>query len=325
MINSTQTWLISGASSGIGKSMLEEAQQRGYKVAGLARSFNGVTRDDNDKNILKLRCDIRNLEQVKKCVSETVKQFNTIDVAFVNAGISQNAIFEDTTNEMITNVLETNLYGNINVLRELIPVFRKQGYGKIIINTSQSGLTSRPLGTSYCISKHGLEALAGVLRIEYGSFCQVMGLEMGWFPDTNIIKSALNMYPKQKNDFRADDFSEIYKNYKNNLDVAIKYIVDEIEKPVLPEHFILGSDAVAKVKDKIRKLSNNLNTCQQKAYNCTFPVDRNIYKVKIPFMRKKFCVGKVCYSMFNISVFALRPYNYIKFQKYIRNIKSWLK
>lgn len=314
-----QNWLIAGASSGIGMELMNAAYARGYNVCGLARKFNEKPFEDSTRErVLKLHCDVRDQSEVNDCISAAKERFGSIDVVFCNAGILQSALFEATTDEMLHNILETNFYGTIHVLRAVIQILKAQGYGKIIINTSKSGLSPRNLGTGYCASKHALEAVAGVLRLECSSFCQVMALEMGWFSGTDIVKSQTYISPGPNNYLKAEYFSEVYKFYKNDLSIAIKLIIEEIEKPQLPAHFILGADALSMIKATSRTLIQDIHMCSASGYSCSLPIDGKLRDTIIPLLKMRFTPGKVKYYFWRIPFISLRPDNYIKLKKFVK-------
>lgn len=311
-----QHWLITGSSSGIGNALMQEALLRGYNVTGLARSYVANPGEYNG-GAYTLRCDTRNELDVKKCIQNAIAKYKILDILICNAGISQSVIFEDTTDKIMSNVIETNFYGSVHVIREAMPIFREQGFGKIIINTSMHGLSTRPFGASYCASKHALEGLAGVLRMECGSFLQIMCLELGWFPATSI-GSGIHIRPNSQYGIGNDPYAEIYKHHKNEISIAIKQIVNVIEKRKIPPRLLLGADAMAKVGDAVKSMKKTLKLSAKTAYDCSLPLNTEVQKTKIPLIRRKFMPGRVRYYIGNLPFISFTPYTEIKLRKFVK-------
>lgn len=277
-----KTWFITGASSGIGYGLAKELLLQGYNVIAVARHIP----DFNHENVLCLSCDVTKPKDVKSAIDEGINRFGRIDVVFNNAGITSKIFFEDTTLEHIKQVMEINFYGTFNVIHAILPHFRINKNGTIINNSSMHGIAPRLYGSSYAASKHAIEGLTGVLRLETVRFCRVASIELGYIPGTNIDKNVTPKEPQIKEYKNLPEYCKIWGNYINDLTRLVPYLIGEIEKEKLPRHLILGRDACKKVNVKIKELKNDYkfalkNANKYSKFDKNFPkrVINKVFKV----------------------------------------------
>ena len=262
-----KTWFITGASSGVGYEMCKQLLERGYNVIAVSRKTPNI----NHANVLCLSVDVTNPETIKKAMLRGIEKFGRIDVLSNNAGISSNITIEEETLEHMKEVMETNFFGTFNTINSFLPYFRKNGNGTIINNTSQSGLSPRALGGAYCSSKYAIEGLTGVCWIEGQKFCRVMTFELGWFEGTNIINKNINYYKESAYEEYKNlrpAHKHFYYSFKNNLDIAIQSIINQVEKETLPRRLILGKDAYIRIKSENESIKNNLKNSKRCALKC---------------------------------------------------------
>lgn len=248
-----KTWFITGASSGFGYILAQELLLQGYNVIAVARHVP----EFNHENVLCLSCDVTKPKDVKSAIDKGINRFGKIDVVFNNAGITSKIFFEETTLAHLNHVMETNFYGTFNVIQALLPHFRGNKNGTIINNSSMHGLAPRLYGASYAASKHAIEGITGVLRLETVRFCRVTSIELGYIPGTNIDKDVTLQEPQIEEYKNLPEYCKIWGNYKNDLTRLVPFLINEIEKEKLPRHFILGRDACKKVNVKIKELKKD--------------------------------------------------------------------
>jgi len=231
-----KTILITGCSSGIGLETAIYLKSKGYQVFATARQPKDV------EMLQKLHFDAFLLDVTKKeTISNTIKQIvqrtnGTLDIVFNNAGFGQPGALEDISTEVLKEQFETNVFGLHEVTSQVLPIMKKQGYGKIIHHSSVLGLVSLKLRGAYNASKYAVEGLADTLRLE--------------LEDTNIDITVLNTGPVTS-DFRKNaiiktkenidiEHSRFQKIYSKNLSA---------KKSDVP--FNLPAIAVAKKVEKI--------------------------------------------------------------------------
>lgn len=158
--------LITGGSSGIGKSMGEFLTAKGFKVYGTSR--NPEKYKNSQFPILAL--DVKNNTTIKRTVSEIISKENRLDVLINNAGAGITGPIEEIPEVEIKNNFETNFFGPINVIKAVLPQMRKQNSGLIINITSIAGYMGLPYRGVYSASKGALELLTEAFRMELKDF-----------------------------------------------------------------------------------------------------------------------------------------------------------
>lgn len=161
--------LITGASSGMGKSMALELLREGYIVYGAARRIERMG-DIVQAGGRALELDVTNEAQIQDVVARIQKEAGRIDVLVNNAGFAVYGAIEDTSIADARRQFEVNLFGVAAVTKAVLPVMRQQKSGKIINVSSMGGKFHSPLGGWYHASKHALEGWSDCLRIETAQF-----------------------------------------------------------------------------------------------------------------------------------------------------------
>ena len=158
--------LITGGSSGIGKSIGEFLNEKGFIVYGTSRN------SDNYKNskfpILTL--DVKKGETINLTVAKIIEKENRLDVVINNAGAGITGPIEEIPEDEIKNNFDTNFFGPINVIKAVLPQMRKQQSGLIINITSIAGYMGLPYRGIYSASKGALELLTEAFRMELKDF-----------------------------------------------------------------------------------------------------------------------------------------------------------
>jgi NAD(P)-dependent dehydrogenase (short-subunit alcohol dehydrogenase family) len=158
--------LITGGSSGIGKSIGEFLSQKEFTVYGTSRS---PERYSNSK-IKLVALDVANMDSIQKAIKAVVDAEGRIDVLINNAGAGITGPIEEIPNEEIIRNFETNLFGPINVIKAVLPQMRAQNTGLIINITSIAGYMGLPYRGIYSASKGALELITETFRMEIKDF-----------------------------------------------------------------------------------------------------------------------------------------------------------
>ncbi|WP_435132274.1 SDR family oxidoreductase [Formosa sp. A9] len=158
--------LITGGSSGIGKSIGEFLKEKGYIVYGTSRSPERYSKSKFP--ILKL--DVRDPLTVSACVQLLLKAEGRIDVLINNAGVGITGPIEEIPTAEIKSHFDTNFFGPLEVIKAVLPAMRAQQSGLIINITSIAGYMGLPYRGIYSASKGALELLTEAYRIELKDF-----------------------------------------------------------------------------------------------------------------------------------------------------------
>ncbi|GAA4773281.1 MULTISPECIES: SDR family oxidoreductase [Flavobacterium] len=174
--------IITGGSSGIGKSIGEFLQDKGYTVYGTSRNPEKV----QNSKIPLVALDVRNSESIYKAIGEVIAKSGKIDVLINNAGVGITGPIEEIPTEEMRNNFETNFFGPIEVIKAVLPQMRSQNLGLIINITSIAGYMGLPYRGIYSASKGALELVTEALRMETKQFgVEITNIAPGDFA-TNI-------------------------------------------------------------------------------------------------------------------------------------------
>jgi NAD(P)-dependent dehydrogenase (short-subunit alcohol dehydrogenase family) len=161
-----RTVLITGCSSGIGRCVAEGLAARGYRVFATARKQADVA-ELRAQGLESLRLDLTDSRSIKEALAEVLQRSGgTLYALFNNGAYGQPGAVEDLSREALRAQFETNLFGWQELTNRVIPVMRKQGYGRIIQNSSVLGLVALPYRGAYIASKFALEGLTDTMRLE---------------------------------------------------------------------------------------------------------------------------------------------------------------
>ena len=157
--------LITGASSGIGKTTAEYLSEKGFRVYGTSRKP-----ADYQRNFTLLPLDVCDPESVRKAVATLLDKEGRIDVLINNAGMGITGPLEETPTGEMKRVFDTNFFGPIEVMKAVLPSMRKQGSGLVINITSIAGYMGLPFRGIYSATKGALELLTESARMELKGF-----------------------------------------------------------------------------------------------------------------------------------------------------------
>ena len=177
--------LITGASSGIGKSAATLLAENGFRVFGTSRR--GLS-DEGGVEMLEL--DVRSDDSVRRCVTEVLTRAGQIDLLVNNAGMMHMGVAEETTMEDARTVLETNFFGAVRMANAVLPGMRQRKRGRIINVGSLAAWVGEPGEAFYSASKHALAGYSEALRHEVWPLgIHVSLVEPGAFK-TNVLAAA---------------------------------------------------------------------------------------------------------------------------------------
>lgn len=162
--------LITGASSGIGKSCAEYMAELGYKVYGTSRKVPENKLESLDNGITMVRMDVCSDESVKAAIESIIRQEGEIGIVVNNAGMGIAGSVEDTAPQEVFMQMDTNFFGMHRVIRQVLPHMRKKGRGLIINMSSVGALFPIPYQSMYVAAKAAVEGMTGSLRNELRPF-----------------------------------------------------------------------------------------------------------------------------------------------------------
>ena len=230
--------LITGCSTGIGYFCTKELDKNGYRVLATCRYEKDVKKLLNE-GIESYKLDLRSSKSIQNAVSwANQKTEGKIDVLFNNGAYGQPGAVEDLTREVLKEQFETNVFGTQELTNLVIPIMRKNGYGKVIYNSSVLGIISMAYRGAYNASKYAIEGLCDTLRLElYNSGIDVVLLEPGPI-HSDFRKNALKKF--------QDNIDTKKSVHVNVYEKTLERLESEGDAP-----FTLGSDAIYDVLIKV--------------------------------------------------------------------------
>ncbi|MFD2726436.1 SDR family oxidoreductase [Hyunsoonleella rubra] len=219
--------LITGGSSGIGKSIGEFLHQKGHLVFGTSR--NPKNYPESQFQLLEL--DVKDSVSIDEAVSQVIRAEGRLDVLVNNAGAGITGPIEEIPEEEIKSNFETNFFGPINVIKAVLPQMRKQKSGLIINITSIAGYMGLPYRGIYSASKGALEVLTEAFRMELKPFnIEMTNVAPGDFA-TNIASGRYHAPLKED--------SPYWKTYGKSLELMNEH-VDSGSNPNMMAEAVYG-------------------------------------------------------------------------------------
>ncbi len=240
--SSKQVVIITGSSTGIGRSAVEIFSAAGWIVAATMRTPEKEHSLGALPGVELKVLDVTNTESIKQTVKDIYEHYGRIDAVVNNAGYGLVGVFEDTTEEQVRRQFDTNVFGLMSVCREVIPYLRKQGFGRIINVSSVGGRITLPLYSSYHSTKWAVEGFTESLQFELAPFG---------------IRTVLIEPGAIKTDFydRSADRAELagsspYKSYADQVYSQFEAAAKGAESPVNVAKKILHAASVRSPKTR---------------------------------------------------------------------------
>jgi len=252
--NSNRSVLITGCSSGIGHACAHGLARRGWRVIASARKPEDVARLESE-GLAAVQLDLDDPQSISVGLSKALdRSGGRLDALFNNGAYGQPGAVEDLSRETLRAQLETNLLGWHDLTCRVIPLMRRQGFGRIVQNSSILGLIAMPFRGAYVTSKFALEGLTDTLRLELrGSGIHVSLIEPG--PIRSRFRDNAHRAFRAHIDSESSVHREAYRRAEERLTK---------EGPVQP--FTLPPDAV------LRRLVHALESRRPRArYYVTVP------------------------------------------------------
>ncbi len=207
--NQQKPVLITGCSSGIGHCVAAGLKQRGYRVFATARRTESVEML-LEEGFESLQLDLSDSESIHQAFRQIMQQTDgQLYALFNNGAFGLPGAVEDLSRENLKYQFETNVFGWLELTNLVIPVMRKQGYGRIIQNSSVLGFVAMPFRGAYNASKYAIEGLSDTLRLELrGTGIHVSLIEPG--PITSQFRANAVTAMKQNIDIENSVHREKY-------------------------------------------------------------------------------------------------------------------
>lgn len=279
-MSNKKTWFVTGASKGLGLSLVKQLLSQGYQVAATSRSLNDLNKavGENNPDFLPLTVDLKTEASVEKAVNAAVDRFGKIDVVVNNAGYGLTGSLEELSDRESRDNFDINVFGVLNVIRSVMPHLRKQGFGHILNISSIAGFTGGFPGFGiYCATKFALEGLSESLAAEAKAFgIKVTLVEPGYFRTSFLTADSLRVPAneiaeyKEVREIQSAHQNEINGNQAGDPEKAVALIIKVAADQNAPMHLFLGQDAYNLAYAKIDAVKQDLQAWEAEATATAF-------------------------------------------------------
>ena len=228
MTSKNKVLIITGASSGIGKSLAHEFASRGAQLVLAARQY--VTLCELAQELeqqygvkaIAVKCDVAVEEDCEHLINQTISTFGKIDVLINNAGISMRALFKDTDLKVLKTVMDVNFWGTVYCTKYALPEIIKTK-GTVVGVSSIAGYKGLPGRTGYSASKFAMNGFLDALRVETLKTGVHILTACPGFTVSNIRNTALDKNGTQQGE------STLHEEKMMTADEVAKIIANGIE------------------------------------------------------------------------------------------------
>ena len=222
--------MVSGASRGIGLAITEALVASGCKVHALSRS----TSPSLDHELVHWHSiDLSKLDQIPNLHKRIV---DNVDTLVLNAGIGQFGGLEQFSTTQIRKLIDLNLTSNLLLVKEFLPLFKRQGGGDIVIMGSESAISGGKSGSVYCATKFALRGFAQSLRADCSNAnIRVVLVNPG--PVNSSFFDDLNFQPIQEQEFYLNP-SDVATSVLSTLRQPRHVVLEELRIQPMKRSFV---------------------------------------------------------------------------------------
>jgi NAD(P)-dependent dehydrogenase (short-subunit alcohol dehydrogenase family) len=272
-----KTWLVTGASKGLGLALVNQLLAAGQKVAATSRNLQQLKDAvaNTSTNFLPLEVNLANDTAVKNAVQQAHTHFGSLDVVINNAGYGIGGSLEELTDTEIRSAFDVNVFGTINTIRHTLPYMRQQRSGHIINISSIAGYAAGTGWSAYAGTKFAIFGLTEVLADDVKAFgIKATVVAPGGFRTQFLTDDSIAL-PKtpiaEYEDVRAAHTKLLSYNGQQAGDpekaAAAMIALGFDANP--PQRLFLGSDAYNRAMAKIETVSGEIKIFK----NTTFSTD----------------------------------------------------
>lgn len=275
-----RNWLITGVSSGIGRSLAEAALGQGDVVVGTVRKPGQIAEIERlaPGRAMAVVLDVTDPESVAAGVEAAAKAMGgRIDVLVNNAGWGLVGAVEETSDAEAHAVFEANFFGQLAVTRAVLPFMRARGSGHILAASAIGGFTGFPGLSVYSAAKAAVDVMNEALAGEVASFgIKVTVLTLGIFR-TNFAASSLKETSAM--DAYAGTPAGRFRGFIGGLTGkqpndpvrGAQAILQVVASENPPLHLVLGPDALGVVRKKLDRVREDVAAWQAVSASTAFP------------------------------------------------------
>ena len=280
-MNIAKVWYVTGASQGLGLTLVKKLLDHGYRVAATSRDAyvlkQAVGVNDTDR-FLPLAVDLTSQDSIDESVQQTLAAFGRIDVVVNNAGYGMAGVVEETADKDIRNIFNVNVLATIDVVKSVLPIMRGQRSGYIINIGSVAGFSGAPGWSVYSATKAAVAAFSEVIALDAKEFgIKVTVVEPSGFRTGFLTKKSLALSNPQIAGYEAvkntqDRYLSMDGQQAGDPDRAAEIFIALAESANPPMHLFLGKDAYNRAAEKIATMAAELEQWKSTTIGADFPL-----------------------------------------------------
>ena len=263
-----KVWLVTGASKGLGLSLVQKLLNQNFKVIATSRNVESLISviGNESENFLPIQLDITSDPEVKLSIIKSIEYFGKIDFVVNNAGYGQIGTLEELSDAEVKENFNINVFGSINIIRNVMPYMRNQKSGHIFNIASIGGYFGAFAGWGvYCATKFAVVGFTEALAEEVKDFgIKATVVYPGYFKTDFLNKNSIKTPNLPIADYEAARQSEqthlenINGNQTNDPEKAADVLIAISKEENPPVHLLLGNDAYEIVKIKNNVMENDV-------------------------------------------------------------------
>jgi NAD(P)-dependent dehydrogenase (short-subunit alcohol dehydrogenase family) len=276
------TWLITGCSTGLGKSFGRAVLEAGFNAVVTARNVKAL--DDlaskyPDRAVAAM-LDVTDRAQVESVVKLAEQRFGAIDVLINNAGYGYRGAVEEGDEQEVAELFAANFFGTVAMVKAVLPGMRARRSGVIINLSSIAGRLAAPGSGYYSATKFAVEGMSDALRKELAPLgIRVIVVEPGAFrtdfagrslhqAKANIADYAPTAGPRRKENDRTDGTQQ------GDPDKAARALIEVVGRQSVPFRLLLGSDALRNARTELDAQRAELEAWQDVSASTDFSAEQ---------------------------------------------------
>lgn len=259
-------FLVTGASGGLGRALVEEAAIAGHLVVAAAKDTDKLSGllARYPKSIFPFSLDLREKKQIHDVVRFCLQKFDRIDVLVNNAGCGLIGALEESSEDEIQEIFNVNFFGPIRLIQEVLPVMRAQKNGHIVNVSGVSAIGNYSGFSVYGAAKHAIEGLSEGLAAEVAHLGIKVTILQPSPMRTDFVARSLVSTENHIDDYVASSgrFEAFLKNMNGKQPCdpvrAARALLEVIESGNPPLRLPLGKYAYSKVRKRLESVSREL-------------------------------------------------------------------
>ncbi|MFD2581695.1 SDR family NAD(P)-dependent oxidoreductase [Pedobacter vanadiisoli] len=257
-----KVWFITGASKGLGLSLVNQLLKAGQSVVATSRNIDELKKavNTNAEKFLPLAVNLADEKNVEEAVQATIAKFGRIDVVINNAGYGIGGSIEELTDTETRDSFDVNVFGTLNVIRKASPYLRAQHSGHIINIASIAGIAGATGWAVYAAAKSAVIALSEVLAEDLKEFgVKVTVVAPGAFRTSFLTPDSLILAANPIAEY--EEVRAVHAKYlkmdgqqAGDPEKAAAAMISLASMPNPPLHLLLGNDAFQRANNKVEAL-----------------------------------------------------------------------